>query len=126
VLYFTSCVPCHGADGKGIQAPGTDSRLAPSLADSPRVKGDIAQLVPVLLHGLTGPLDGETYQAGFMAPGAALGLTRDREIAQVISFIRYAWDGKGSPVTEAEGKAIKTKVAARQLPWTQAELEALK
>jgi hypothetical protein len=33
-------------------------------------------LVPILLHGLIGPLDGKTYQAGFMAPGASLGLSR--------------------------------------------------
>lgn len=36
VIYYKPCVTCHGADGKGIRAPGTDLRLAPSLADSPR------------------------------------------------------------------------------------------
>jgi mono/diheme cytochrome c family protein len=71
-----------------------------------------------------GPLDGKTYQAGFMAPAAALGLTREREIAQVLSFIRYAWDGNGSAVTEDEVKAIKAATAERKAPWTQKELEA--
>jgi mono/diheme cytochrome c family protein len=124
VTYYKSCVVCHGSDGKGIQVPGTEFRLAPSLVDSPRVKGDPKQLVPILLHGLIGPLDGKTYQAGFMASGAALGLTRERDIAQVLSYIRYAWNKTGSPVTEAEVKTIKQATANRKTPWTQPELEA--
>jgi mono/diheme cytochrome c family protein len=124
ILYYKSCVSCHGADGKGLKTPGTDFYLAPSLVDSPRVNGDAEQLVPILLHGLMGPLDGNSYQAGFMAPATALGLSRERDIAQVLSYIRYAWGGKGGPVTEAEVKAIKAATQDRQTPWTQADLEA--
>jgi len=123
VLYFESCVACHGADGKGIKTPGTDVFLAPSLVDSRRVKGDPNILVPILLHGLVGPLDGKIYQAGFMAPGASLGLSREREVAQVLSYLRYAWGGKGGPITEAEVKEIKKATADRKTPWTQDELE---
>ena len=110
---------------KGIQVAGTDFRLAPSLVDSPRVRGDPKQLVPILLHGLTGPLDGKTYQAGFMAPAKALGLTRERDLARVLSYVRYAWDNKGGPVTEAEVKTIQKKHAKRTAPWTEAELKQL-
>lgn len=123
VIYYASCVSCHGADGKGVTVPGTDLRLAPSLVDSPRVKGAPSTLVPILLHGLTGPLDGKTYQSGFMAPGIALGLERDRDYAQVLSFIRYAWDGKRDPITEEEVKRIRIETKDRELPWTQKELE---
>jgi mono/diheme cytochrome c family protein/glucose/arabinose dehydrogenase/type 1 glutamine amidotransferase len=125
VLYFQSCVACHGADGKGLEVPGTDLFLAPSLADSPRVHGSKEQLVPILLHGLTGPLDGKTYQAGFMAPGAALGLTRERDFAQVLSYLRFAWDRKSGPITEEDVKKIKAATSDRALPWTQEELEKL-
>lgn len=124
VLFYRSCVVCHGADGQGVQAPGMEFYLAPSLVGSPRVTGDPKQLVPILLHGLVGPLDGKNYQAGFMAPGAALGLARERDIAQVLSYLRYAWDGRGGPVTENDVKAIKNATAARKTPWTQEELEA--
>lgn len=123
VHFYQSCVTCHGSDGKGIKTPGTESYLAPSLADSPRVQGDVEQLVPIMLHGLIGPLDGKTYQAGFMAPGAALGLTRERDIAQVLSYIRFAWNGNGGPVTEDDVKAIKEATSDRNLPWTQGELK---
>ena len=74
--------------------------------------------------GLVGPLDGKTYQAGFMAPGAALGLSRERDLAQVLSFIRYAWGNSAGPITEDEVKTIKKATAERKTPWTQAELEA--
>jgi len=126
ILYYKSCVSCHGSDGKGIQIPGVESLLAPSLVDSPRVKGDAEQLVPILLHGLMGPLDGKAYQAGFMAPGEVLGLTRERDIAQVLSYLRYAWGGVGSPITETQVREIKKATADRKTPWTQPELEARK
>ncbi len=124
VIYYQSCVACHGSDGRGIKVAGSEVSLAPSLADSPRVHGEPGHLVPILLHGISGPLDGKTYQAGFMAPGAALGLTREREVARVLSYIRYAWDKKAGPVTEAQVKGIKQATAKRKIPWTQPELEA--
>ena len=125
VTYYQSCVACHGANGKGIQVAGTDFRLAPPLVGSPRVKGDPKQLVPILLHGLTGPLDGKTYQAGFMAPAKALGLSRERDLARVLSYIRYAWNNEGGPITEADLKAIQKAHTQRTSPWTQAELKKL-
>ena len=76
-----SCVVCHGANGKGTMVPGTDVALAPALVGSPRVQGDARQLVPILLHGLTGPLDGVHYQAGFVAPASAMGIVRDDRLA---------------------------------------------
>ena len=126
VRYYQSCVACHGADGKGIKVPGAEVSLAPSLVDSPRVKGDPKNLVPILLHGLVGPLDGKIYQAGFMAPGASLGLSRGRDIAQVLSYLRFAWGGNGGPVTEADVEEVKKANADRKKPWTQSELEKLK
>ncbi|MEM7700281.1 MAG: c-type cytochrome, partial [Verrucomicrobiota bacterium] len=76
-IYFKNCVSCHGADRKGMGIPGTEHLLAPSLADSTRVKAEPTELIQVMLHGLIGPIEGKNYQAGFMAPAAALGITRD-------------------------------------------------
>ena len=124
VRFYQSCVTCHGADGKGIEVPGTDSYLAPSLANSPRLAKDPATLIPVLLHGLAGPLDGKNYQAGFMAPAAALGLTRERDIATVLSYMSFVW-GNGEPVTEDEVRKIKDQTRDRKTPWTQEELDSI-
>jgi mono/diheme cytochrome c family protein len=58
-LYFQHCTSCHGADGKGVQIPGTELYLAPSLVDSQRVHGDPEQLMPLFFHGLIGPIEGK-------------------------------------------------------------------
>lgn len=124
-IYFRSCYTCHGSDGKGLDIPGTSGKLAPSLLDSARVHGTPEQLVPVLLHGLAGPIDGKTYQAGFMAPGKALGVYRDDHIAQVLSYIRYAWGKKDTPISKEEVEAIHRKHSDRSTPWTDGELNSL-
>ena len=123
VHYFKSCVACHGANGEGMEVPGTELRMAPSLVESPRVAGDPEKLASIMLKGLMGPLDGKNYQAGFMAPAAALGITRDDHIAQVLSYIRYAWGRQAPPVTKEQVESAKKRWAARKTPWTQAELE---
>jgi len=123
-LFYKSCITCHGAEGSGLKVAGTDNYLAPPLKGSPRVTGPASQLVPILLHGLIGPLDDITYQAGYMAPVSALGITRERDIAYLLSYIRYAWGQEMLPIiTEQEVKDIKGKHKDRQAPWTQPELE---
>lgn len=124
-IYFASCVVCHGADGRGMNVPGTDSLLAPSLVDSERVKGDPAQLIPVLLHGLMGPIDGKTYQAGFMAPAAALGVTREDRLSELITYLRFVHGDGASSVSHDEVKRAKSEHSGRTQPWTDDELNAL-
>ena len=68
VQYFQHCAVCHGADGKGLQVPGTDLLLAPSLDDSARVAGDPDPLIRVLLHGLVGPIGREDLPGRLHGP----------------------------------------------------------
>lgn len=124
-IYFASCVVCHGADGRGMSVPGKDLLLAPSLVDSARVKGDPTQLLPILLHGLTGPIDGKTYQAGFMAPAAALGVTRDDRLSELITYLRFVHGDGASSVSQDEVKKAKSFHAKRSKPWTDEELDSL-
>lgn len=124
-LYFTSCVSCHGADGKGVTLPGTDMMIAPALAGSKRVTGPPEQLVPVLINGLLGPIDGKTYEGQFMVPASALGITRDDRLAETISYIRYAWGNEATPVTKDEVKAFRKQYEKRTAPWTDQELKEL-
>ena len=125
-LYFQHCVSCHGPDGKGLAVPGTDLLLAPSLVDSKRVKGEPTKLVAVLLHGLAGPIDGKTYQAGFMAPAAALGITRDDRLAELISYLRFVHGNQASSVSKEEVIRIRRRDKERTAPWTDAELQSLR
>ena len=122
--YFETCVSCHGPDGKGVGIPGSDQLIAPSLAGSVRVHGPAAGLVPVLLHGLTGPIEGRSYQGAMMVPAATLGITRDDRLAEVISFIRFAWGNEAAPVTKDEVTAFRRTHANRTEPWTDQALRA--
>lgn len=124
-LYFQNCVSCHGVDGTGIGIPGTDMKLAPSLVDSSRLRGDPSQLIPVFHHGLMGPIDGKTYQAGFMAPVATMGITRDDRLSELITYLRFVFGEGGSSVSKEEVESVRRKHNTRTAPWTDEELKAL-
>jgi len=124
-LYFENCTSCHGANGKGVQVPGTDQYLAPSLVDSQRVHGDPEKLIPLFFHGMMGPIEGKNYSAGYMAPAKVFGIEREDRLAELISYIRYAWGKEGDCVEKELVSQIKRKHQARTTPWTDIELKSL-
>lgn len=123
--YFQHCVSCHGADGNGMTVPGTDMFLAPSLTDSARVEGDPDQLIPVFLHGLIGPIDGKSYQAGFMAPAKALGISREDRLAELITYLRFVHGEGASPVSKDDVARVRAAHGDRTAPWSDDELDGL-
>ena len=62
-VYKTLCFSCHGDDGRGVAMAGAGegAMMAPPLAGSPRVQGHRDYVIKTLLHGMTGPLAGQTY-----------------------------------------------------------------
>ncbi len=124
-LYFQHCTSCHGADGRGVQIPGTDQYLAPSLVDSQRVHGNPEQLIPLFFHGLMGPIDGKNYSAGYMAPAKAFGIEREDRLAELLTYIRYAWGKEGDCVEKETVSTIRRKHTNRDIPWTDQELKEL-
>jgi mono/diheme cytochrome c family protein/glucose/arabinose dehydrogenase len=116
-IFRQSCAICHGADGRGLP-----SGVAPPLAGSPRVNGDKNSLVRIILHGLTGPIDGVTYP-GVMAP---LGMNDDEYIACVTSFIRNSLGNDASFVGDKEVRKIRADAGKREIPWTLEELKTIK
>ncbi|MCC7043246.1 MAG: discoidin domain-containing protein [Acidobacteria bacterium] len=120
--YRELCITCHGADAKGAPMGGstTGQLLAPPLAGAPRVLGHREGIVKVLLHGLTGPLDGKEYSGGIMVP---MGSNTDEWIADVASYVRNAFGNSAEMISTEQVAAIR-KATARTQPWTQAELEA--
>lgn len=95
------------------------------MAGSERVKGPVEHLLPVFVNGLTGPIKGKTFQAGFMAPATALGIPRDDRLADVVNFIRFAWGNGAGAVTTEQVKAAKQRHGSRPGPWSDEELNAL-
>ena len=121
---YQICVSCHGADGKGTAIPGSDQTIAAPLAGSARVKGSPAGLVPVLINGLLGPIEGRIYQGQMMVPAVALGIARDDRLAEVLSFIRYAWSNDAPAITKDDVTRFRRASASHAAPWSDDELKA--
>ncbi len=118
-IFLSTCVACHGADGKGVKF------LAPPLAGSDWVNGSSQRLARVLLHGLTGPItvSGKRYAPpeiqAVMPPLAALG---NPEIAAVLTYIRRDWGNTGDPVLPPHITNLRIVSQGRTEPWTEQEL----
>ena len=125
-LYFQHCTSCHGADGLGVKVPGTEKFLAPSLVDSKRVHGPPEQLIPLFFHGMIGPIEGKTYQAGYMAPAKTFGIEREDRLADLLTYLRYAWGKEGTLVDKSAVSNIRRKHDKRSAPWTDEELKSLR
>jgi mono/diheme cytochrome c family protein len=121
-IYRELCITCHGPDAMGAPMGGstTGQLLAPPLAGAPRVLGHPENVIEVLLHGLTGPLDGKEYSGGIMVP---MGSNTDEWMADVASYIRNAFGNSADMITPAQVAAVR-KQGTRSTPLTQAELEA--
>ncbi len=91
---------------------------APPLAGAKDVNGDPEKLIKILLHGLSGPVDGKSY-ADIMPP---LGANTDEYIASVISYIRNDMGNKGSIVKPADVKKVRDEHKGRDKNWTTQEL----
>ncbi|SAK68532.1 gluconate 2-dehydrogenase (acceptor) [Caballeronia calidae] len=106
-VYTAYCMHCHGADGRGF-AP----MLAP-LAGNPNVlERDASSLINVTLNG-TGDLVLHGVPAPYPMPRYAPVLS-DQQIADVLTFIRGAWNNSTPAVkTEDVAKMRKATQAAR-------------
>ncbi len=120
--YLGTCVTCHGDDGRGTPLEGAPpgTRRAPALEGSPRVAGHRDHVIKILLHGLTGPLDGRTYTE-VMIP---MGGQSDTWLADVASYVRNAFGNSAPFITPAEVAAVRRATSARTSAWTAAELGA--
>ncbi len=122
VIYTEVCYACHGSDGRGTPTPGgaAGSTLAPSLAGSARVNGHRDYAIKVVMHGLTGRVDGKSYPQVMVAMGS----NKDQWVADVVSYVRNSFGNTGTFTTPEDIARIRTATADRKTPWTLAELEA--
>ena len=119
-IFRESCASCHGPDGLGVPVAGGGT-MAPALAGSPRVTGHADYVTKVLLHGLTGPIEGRTYAGQIMVSQAQ---QPDEWIATVASYVRNAFTNVGSFVTPEQVAAVRAATRARTTAWTYPELAA--
>ncbi len=121
-IYQALCFACHGADGKGTKIPGGDGTLtlAPSFVGSEILSGHRELGTKVVLHGLTGPIEGKVYP-GEMISMASNG---DAWVAAVLSYIRNSFGNKLGFVSESEVARVREETKSRTKPWTVEELLA--
>src|SRR4030095_3703728 len=94
--------------------------LAPPLYGSKRVGSDDRDVViRILLHGLTGPIDGKSYP-DVMPPMEA---NDDEWIASVLSYVRYSFGDDASTVRDDNVKDIRDETVGRKKYWTLKEIE---
>ena len=86
---------------------------------SERVLGSKARLNRILIHGLSGPVDGKRYVADVMVP---MGGQTDDWIANVLSYVRLNWGNSADRVYPREVAWVRAEEAERTTAWTQAEL----
>ena len=99
-LYTQYCLSCHQADGLGVQ------NMNPPLSKTSWVNGDKSRLISVILEGLSRQeIDGETY-TNVMAPYNFLD---DKQIADLLTFIRKSFHNRASPIAPGEVKAVRAK-----------------
>jgi len=121
-IFRESCSSCHGQTGLGAPVPGGTGTVAPALAGSPRVTGHPDYALNVLLHGLTGPIEGKTYAGQIMVSQAQ---QTNEWIAAIASYIRSTMTNNASFVTPEQVAAVRARTAARTTAWTYPELAAV-
>lgn len=115
-----ACFACHGMDGGGMP------NLGPPLDGSEWVNGKPENLIRILLHGLTGPLEvaGEKYNPSADMPGLGMNPNMsDATLADIATYIRNEWSNKSTPVDAAMVKKIRELYKDRAgRSWTAQEL----
>jgi mono/diheme cytochrome c family protein len=95
LIYLNNCAACHRPDGVGYE------QVFPSLAGNPVVQaGNPQSLISIVLDGSQTPRTART-PAQFTMPRFAWRLS-DKDVADVVNFIRTSWGNSAAPVSAAE------------------------
>lgn len=100
LVYNIYCRACHQTDGKG------DGSRFPPLAESEWVTGDKTRLISTVLNGLSGPITvkGAPYNEAMPAHGSFL---TDKEVSEVLTYIRGNFGNTSGPVSPEEVAAVR-------------------
>ncbi|MFK7910036.1 MAG: PVC-type heme-binding CxxCH protein [Akkermansiaceae bacterium] len=95
------CATCHQANGLGLPAGGF-----PPLAETKWVNEDIDRLIKITLKGIKGPITVKGKQFnGAMTPFG--GLLNDKEVAEVLTYVKNSFGNKSGVVNAARVKKVR-------------------
>jgi mono/diheme cytochrome c family protein len=100
-IYLNHCLTCHQVDGGGVP------NMNPPLIKTSYITGDNARLIKVVLNGFSEnvDIDGESYSNVMPAHD----FLKNREIADVLTYVRKSFGNKGSAITTVQVKAVREK-----------------
>lgn len=106
-VYTTYCLSCHMEDGNGLEG------VFPSLVKTGNL-GDKNRMVKIILQGMRGKITvkGTAYDAEM----AAIAIS-DKEVADVINYIRNSWGNKAPYIKVADVIAGKKAVVKDYQPF---------
>jgi len=100
MIYKKYCISCHQADGGGVP------NMAPPLQQTSYVLGEKEPLIKIVLNGLKNvEINEETYNNPMPGLGSVL---KDKQIADVLTYVRNSFGNKASAVIPAEVKKART------------------
>ncbi len=100
--YVQFCSTCHQLDGRGMD------KLFPPLADNSSVQSkDPTSVIHVVLSGWMSP-ETQSAKRAFGMPNYS-SLT-DKELAEIVTFVRTKWGNQGNPVTADEIKKVRSSI----------------
>lgn len=101
LVYKKVCLSCHMMDGGGVP------HLNPPLIQTAYVLGDKSKIIYIVLNGMADrvPIE-DDYYSNNMAAHTDL---NNRQIADVLTYVRNSFGNKASAVTVAEVKAVRSK-----------------
>jgi mono/diheme cytochrome c family protein len=107
MIYLNNCAACHRPDGVGYE------QVFPRLAGNPVVQAENPKsLISIVLDGSQTPRTSGT-PAQFTMPRFAWRLS-DKDVADVVGFIRTSWGNRASPVSSADVAKIRKSL---QVSW---------
>lgn len=99
-IYTLHCQSCHMENGEGTEG------INPPVAKTTYLK-DTKKVINIILNGQSGEItvNGKKYNA-FMNP---MNYLSDREIADVLNYIRNSWGNKYPVITPSQVKTERDK-----------------
>jgi nitrite reductase (NO-forming) len=99
MIYEMNCQACHMATGMGIEG------VFPPLAGT-KILSDKDRMIQVTVNGVSGPLKVLGVDYNGMMNGYPLS---DKEVADVLNYIRNSWGNKGEIIEPNEIQAALKK-----------------
>jgi mono/diheme cytochrome c family protein len=101
-VYEQNCASCHQKDGNGVP------RLIPPLTGTDYVSGDKTRLIRILLQGLNERI--LVQEEEYYSPMASFQQLTDRQIADVLTYIRARFGDGASPIRPEQVGSVRKKL----------------